>query len=206
MLALDACAVEFSRTRLYLVTACLSLVKFCSADIALQLEHGQKAFLCCTCVNLLLFMCIVYPFSVPKIKPQWCSSALGLVLVFPLILLSTIQTVALRPTVYFLLPKPVTSCDSTWQCPVDISRYPKEISHVQRALMLLMGWTFLSITLHNATSCKSDSQPRHGQPRRLELVGVARVDNITPGLRILYENVVNLYVTCRMSDSQPQLG
>ena len=76
--------------------------------------------------------------------------------------------------------------------------------------MLFMGWTFLSITLHNATSCKSDSQPRHGQPRRLELVGVARVDNITPGLRILYENVVNihvnLYVTCRKSDSQPQLG
>ena len=44
MLALDTCAVQFSRTRLYLVTACLSLVKFCSADIALQLEHGQKAF------------------------------------------------------------------------------------------------------------------------------------------------------------------
>ena len=44
MLALDTCAVQFSRTRLYLVTACLSLVKFCSADIALQFEYGQKAF------------------------------------------------------------------------------------------------------------------------------------------------------------------
>ena len=65
--------------------------------------------------------------------------------------------------------------------------------------MLLMGWTFLSITLHNATSCKSDSQPRHGQPRRLELVGVARVENITPGLRILYENVVNIHVNICMS-------
>ena len=98
MLALDACAVEFSRTRLYLVTACLSLVKFCSADIALQLE---QLFLCCTCVNLLLFMYIVYPFSVPKIKPQWCSSAFGLVLVFPLILLSTIQTVATSNCIFF---------------------------------------------------------------------------------------------------------
>ena len=210
MLAIDACAVQFSRTRLYLVTACLSLVKFCSADIALQLEHGQKAFLWCTCVNLLLFMCIVLPFSVPKIKPQWCSTAFGLVLVLPLILLSTIQTVALCPTVFF-----ASKAGHFMQLNLTMSSghfsVPKRNQPCTEGVNVAHG---LDFPLYHFAQC---DQLQVGQPATAWTATTSGACRCRQGweYHTRVENIVwkccqyscqYMYVTCRKSDSQPQLG